>query len=189
MVAPWRVGTCSLHFSGHYFKKEVSPPPSTGKDFFQQKIIIWNKTYYLSFKIFCHLWLAPISLQILLNQLVLPYLEDGSKRLSIWWFIMIYVHVPSINLISRRGRLAIPEWTKKEEHLRLSKDVQCLTNWIEEMQEYAKHIMLPVCTFWRVSARNNIYLYPETMMRNRPKFEESLQEGRLVKNIHRMLRT
>ena len=49
---------------------------------------------------------------------------------------MIYVQVLSINLISWRGRLAIPEWTKKEEHLRLSEDVSAkfLKNWVEEMQ-------------------------------------------------------
>ena len=43
-------------------------------------------------------------------------------------------------------------------------------NWIDEMQEYTKLIarwMLP--TFWGVSARWNICLYPENLPRKRPK--------------------
>ena len=64
---------CHLHVSGHDLKNKVSPPPSTNwKSFFSAQ----NNHLKLLFFIqnICHFWLAPIPQQILLNQLVLPYL-------------------------------------------------------------------------------------------------------------------
>ena len=52
------------------------------------------------------------------------------------------------------------------------------------MQEYAKHFAWwLLSTFWGESARKNISLYPETMLRNRPKFYRKLRGRKLVKNF------
>ena len=53
------------------------------------------------------------------------------------------------------------------------------------MQEYEKHIARwMLSTVWVVSARKkNICLYPETVLRNKSSFEESLRRGKIVKNL------
>ena len=52
------------------------------------------------------------------------------------------------------------------------------------MQEYARHIAgWKLSTFWGVSTRESICLYPCEIMPNEWSLEECLQEGNLVKNL------
>ena len=52
------------------------------------------------------------------------------------------------------------------------------------MQEYARHIAgWKLSTFWGVSTRENICLYPCEIVPNEWSLEECLQEGKLVKNL------
>ena len=53
------------------------------------------------------------------------------------------------------------------------------------MQDYEKHIARwMLSTVWVVSGRKkNICLYPETVLRNKSSFEESLRRGKIVKNL------
>ena len=83
--------------------------------------------------------------------------------------------IPLIKFVSRRGSLAAYSWVNWKRKWRLwlyeGEIAEFLTNWTEEMQEYAKYIArLILPTFWGVSLRENVCLYPEILPRNRPKF-------------------
>ena len=62
-----------------------------------------------------------------------------------------------------------------------------LTNWMEEMQEFAKHRQsLKGCYLLfediYLQGKTSVFILIETMQRNRASFIESLREDKLVKN-------
>ena len=109
------------------------------------------------------------------------------------WFNGVNYDVPPFNLISGAAAgLAVYSWVKQtrkwHSHSRQkTKIAEFLTNWAEEMQEYAftyclmDVIDLVIYTFWEVSARINIRSKPSKEIGQ--SFKEILQEGKLVKNL------
>ena len=88
---------------------------------------------------------------------------------KLWYYYTIY----QIRFQARQpGCLFLSELKKKMAFMVIRRrNSWILTNWTEEMQEYAKYIArLILPTFWGVSLRENVCLYPELLPRNRRKF-------------------
>ena len=100
----------------------------------------------------------------------LSYLENASNNLLYHWFHGINkLWYTIVNLISRCGS---PEWIKRENsvhgYLKMKLPDLILTNLIGDNVKYIAPRMLSA--FWEYLQKQNICLYPETVLRNSPKF-------------------
>ena len=138
------------------------------RDVYHVYFIIHSKNFVVSD------WLQSPEL-FLITIWCLSYLENVSNNLLYHWFhginkIFNY-DIPSWcnNLISR---CSSPEWIKKENsvhgYLKMKLLDLILTNLIGDNVKYIAPRMLSA--FWEYLQKQNICLYPETVLRNSPKF-------------------